>query len=82
MPESGSVSSQASTASSHREILAGEAAADEVGNSVGCPSGDIGVPLNVRPVVLENSKALPILLHLPRGRDTGALQTLVEAADA
>jgi len=82
-PEPAPLSSQALAASSHRDILAGEPAADEInGRDVCSNASDILVPPCIREVPRQNLAAGRLDFNLPNRLVSSTLESEIEATDA
>jgi hypothetical protein len=76
-PKAASVTSKASSCARERDVLAGEASADDVdiGQVRATQRGDVRVQLATRPARLKNLAAVQIRFALPHHRtQTGELQ--------
>jgi hypothetical protein len=81
MEKTGSLSSQSSTESSHREVLTGPSPAKNV-NWFGFGGSDILVPLHLGPVLAEDLYAGSVNLALPSGLNPSSLRSEIKSTDS
>ena len=83
MEESAPLSSQASTESSHAEVLAGESSAHQVNwcEVPGSDLSDVSVPFDLGPVASEDLAGGGIEFNLPLALEPGSFEGEVKSAD-
>lgn len=83
-PKAASSTRKASASAGEADVLAGEAAADEVdgGELVADDGSDVGEPVDAGPPSSKDSCAEWVILYLPKDAHAARLEPEVQAADA